>query len=269
MVEGHHCVPPWAVGVRSALRPAAIRCRLAPSARSVRIRSITSAGTSGGRPRSSRRRARLGGSSALGEQSLELVDRDQLGSPWHLDRLDVGQDAPVEGRAAETERLGRLAAGVGEPLDERRLASDHALRRPARLDPWRGRRAAASWQSGGVRDASPSGHRTRIMDDFAPMVHLCLALLSTVVVAVRLGSSSGVSARGGGRGCGLAGARAPSCGACAGGARRLRLEGSRRAFGRGRPSRRSEAGGCGRGSLGCPGCGGLRSRVFPTAPARG
>jgi len=51
MVEGHQCAPPCAVGVRSALRPAAIRARLAPWARSVRIRSITPAGSCGGRPR--------------------------------------------------------------------------------------------------------------------------------------------------------------------------------------------------------------------------
>lgn len=41
--------------------------------------------------------ARLGGSSLFGQQSLEFVDRDQLGAPGHLDRLDIGQHTPDEG----------------------------------------------------------------------------------------------------------------------------------------------------------------------------
>jgi hypothetical protein len=47
----------------------------------------------------------------------------------HLDRFDEGQHAPVEGRATDAERVGRLRAGIGEPLDARRLADDHERRR--------------------------------------------------------------------------------------------------------------------------------------------
>jgi len=70
----------------------------------------------------------------LADESLELIDRDELRSPRHLDGLDVREDAPVEGRATDAERIGRLRAGVGEPLDARRLAHDRwRLRAPAFL----------------------------------------------------------------------------------------------------------------------------------------
>jgi hypothetical protein len=62
-------------------------------------------------------RRRLGGSSTFGEESLELVDRDQLRAPGHLDRLDVRENAASEGGAADAERFGGLGAGVREPLD--------------------------------------------------------------------------------------------------------------------------------------------------------
>ena len=68
----------------------------------------------------------------LSEQSLQFVDRDQPRSPWHLDSLDQRQDAPVERRAANAERRGRLRAGVGEALDTRRL-SNHFSRRCRRI----------------------------------------------------------------------------------------------------------------------------------------
>ena len=69
-------------------------------------------------------RARLGGVPAFGEESFELVDRDQPCTPGHLDRLDVWEDAPDEGRAADAESFGGLAAGVGEPLDVWRRPDD-------------------------------------------------------------------------------------------------------------------------------------------------
>lgn len=60
----------------------------------------------------------------FGDQSLELVHRNQAGSPGHLDRLDQREDAAVERRAADAEGLGRLCAGVREPLDAGCLAND-------------------------------------------------------------------------------------------------------------------------------------------------
>lgn len=61
---------------------------------------------------------------SFGDQSLELVDGDELRSPRHLNRLDKRQDSPVERRAADPERRGRLCAGVCEPLDVGCLAND-------------------------------------------------------------------------------------------------------------------------------------------------
>jgi hypothetical protein len=69
-------------------------------------------------------RARLGWAPTFGEESFELVDRDQPCAPGHLDRLDVREDAPDKGGAADAERFGGLAAGVSEPLDERRRPDD-------------------------------------------------------------------------------------------------------------------------------------------------
>jgi len=68
------------------------------------------------------------------KQALQLVDRDLSGSPRHLDRLDQGQDASVEGGAADTERFRRLRACVGEALDAGRLADDLARRGRRRVE---------------------------------------------------------------------------------------------------------------------------------------
>jgi hypothetical protein len=81
-----------------------------------------------GPPRLCRRRPALArGPAPLGDQPLELVGWDQACAPRHFDRLDVREDAAVESRAADAKRLGRLGAGVGEPLDACRLA-DYRLR---------------------------------------------------------------------------------------------------------------------------------------------
>ena len=58
------------------------------------------------------------------EESFEFVGRDQSCSPGHLDCLHVWQDASEKGGATDAERLGGLGAGVGEPLDTRRLPDD-------------------------------------------------------------------------------------------------------------------------------------------------
>lgn len=63
-------------------------------------------------------------SAAFGEESFELVDGDDLRAPGQLDQLDVRQQA-VEGGAADAERLGCLAAGVGEALHLGRRAHAH------------------------------------------------------------------------------------------------------------------------------------------------
>ena len=65
--------------------------------------------------------ASVGWLTMFGDESFEFVGRDQSCAPGHLDRLDVWQDAPDKGGATDAERLGGLAAGVGEPLDTRRL----------------------------------------------------------------------------------------------------------------------------------------------------
>ena len=62
----------------------------------------------------------------FGEQSLELVDGDEPRAPRHFNRLDQRQDAMVECRTADAERLGSLRAVVGEPLDALRLSDDLA-----------------------------------------------------------------------------------------------------------------------------------------------
>ena len=78
-----------------------------------------------GRFASSRRRlkSRSCYPSPLDGQPLEFIDRDQLGAPWQLDRVDVRQQAKERG-PADAERVGSLAAGVGEPLDMVGLAYD-------------------------------------------------------------------------------------------------------------------------------------------------
>jgi hypothetical protein len=76
-----------------------------------------------------RRERRLGRpwrSAALLEESLELVGWNESSAPRHLDRLNVREDATVESRAADAERLGGLGARVGESFDTGRLADDHS-----------------------------------------------------------------------------------------------------------------------------------------------
>jgi hypothetical protein len=72
------------------------------------------------------RRCCLGPLPPRGQEALELVDGDETCAPVHLHGLDEGEDAPVEGRAADAERFGRPRLGVGEPLHLGHLADDHA-----------------------------------------------------------------------------------------------------------------------------------------------
>lgn len=58
------------------------------------------------------------------KQPLQLVDGNQPCAPGHLERLDEGQHAAVEGGAADAERRGCLGARVGEPLNARCLPDD-------------------------------------------------------------------------------------------------------------------------------------------------
>lgn len=58
-----------------------------------------------------------GCTTVLAKDALERVGRNQLRAPRHLDRLDQGKHAAVEGGPADTERRGRLRARVREPLD--------------------------------------------------------------------------------------------------------------------------------------------------------
>jgi hypothetical protein len=76
----------------------------------------------GGRP--SRRRRRLAhsrGAAPLFDESLELVDRNQSGTPGHVDRFEQGEHPPAEGRSTQPEGLCGLRPRVGEPLDLRCL----------------------------------------------------------------------------------------------------------------------------------------------------
>src|SRR6266508_2409598 len=50
------------------------------------------------------------------EEALELGDRDQPLTPGRLDRVHGGNEAAVDRRDADAERLGCLLAAVGEPL---------------------------------------------------------------------------------------------------------------------------------------------------------
>jgi hypothetical protein len=65
----------------------------------------------------------------LRQDPLELVDGNEPRPPRHFDRLDQRQDAAVEGRAADAERLRSLRARVGEPLNTRRFSNDCGPRR--------------------------------------------------------------------------------------------------------------------------------------------
>ena len=129
-VEGHHCLPPWAVGVPVWLRLRAIWPSVLPAARWVRMWSTSSGVERRGPARRLCRRAGVGAGAGpvLCEQALELVGGDQLGAPGHLDGLEEWQDPAVEGGAADPERLGGLGAGVGEPLDAVCLLEDRARR---------------------------------------------------------------------------------------------------------------------------------------------
>lgn len=69
-------------------------------------------------------RAFSSGPSLFFHQPPQLVDRNQLGAPRQLNRLDERQDAPVEGRAADPECRGSLRARVGKALDTGRLSND-------------------------------------------------------------------------------------------------------------------------------------------------
>jgi hypothetical protein len=60
----------------------------------------------------------------LCEEPLQLVDRNQPRTPGHLERLDQGQYAPVEGGAADPKCLGCLCSGVGKSLNACCLADD-------------------------------------------------------------------------------------------------------------------------------------------------
>ena len=133
--------------------------------------------------------ARSGGSSTFGDESFELVDRDQPCAPGHLDRLDVGEDASEKGRAADAERFGGLAARVGEPLDARCLPDDRR-----RLSRWR--RCSGAVGFPGIR--GPERLRRRVDTQtpytnndvvFALIVHLCLAVYRSSRVAVRRSSN--------------------------------------------------------------------------------
>ncbi|MEX2647236.1 MAG: hypothetical protein WD249_13330 [Gaiellaceae bacterium] len=73
--------------------------------------------------------SRASRSATLGDQPLQLVDRDESRAPRHLERLDQRQDAAVECRAAHAERLGGLGARVGESLNTRRFSDDLGRRR--------------------------------------------------------------------------------------------------------------------------------------------
>jgi hypothetical protein len=65
-------------------------------------------------------------STALLEESLELVGWNESSTPRHLDRLNVRKDTAVERGAADAQRLGGLGAGVGEALGAGCLADDHS-----------------------------------------------------------------------------------------------------------------------------------------------
>ncbi len=71
--------------------------------------------------------------SALGEQTLELIDGDEDLAGRRVDSVDVGQDPPREGGAADPERLGRLGAGVAETLDAGCVTHDDKRRLCRRL----------------------------------------------------------------------------------------------------------------------------------------
>ena len=125
MVDGHHCAPPCAVGIRLALSSRAIWRKLFPAAAldADPLYELWRQGcgaTWRRRPRSRSSRPPL-----LRKESLQLVDGNEPRAPRHLDRLDERQDAPIEGGTTDAEGLGGLCAGVGKPHDPRRLAFNH------------------------------------------------------------------------------------------------------------------------------------------------
>src|SRR5437899_4642313 len=122
--------------------------------------------------------SRSRGASPLSRESLELVDGNQAGAPGQLDRLDVREQA-AEGRAADAERLGGLAAGVGEPFHLGRFAHHHPRRR-RRLRRTSGlvSQSETAARFVGAASLSAAGHgvqRTQMIGRFCTWVHLCLA----------------------------------------------------------------------------------------------
>lgn len=70
-------------------------------------------------------KARSSRPSPLNGESLELVDRDQLAPPGHLDRVEVRQKPPKR-RATDSESLRGLASRVGQTLNAGRLSDDYS-----------------------------------------------------------------------------------------------------------------------------------------------
>jgi hypothetical protein len=64
--------------------------------------------------RRGRRLGRPWWSPALLDESLELVGWNESSAPRHLNRLNVREDAAVESRAADAERLSGLGTRIGE-----------------------------------------------------------------------------------------------------------------------------------------------------------
>ena len=188
-VDGHHWRPSWDVGTPSAFRPRAISARLQPARAlaadpldELRRHAWPSAGL----------RPRLAPSpwwlDALGEIPLEFRDRDQASAPLRRNRCDHRDNASIERCQADAERLGSLLARVREPLD--------AVGKVDAGDATRGRgRRRMTVLGGGLSPLASRRHRLRrtaIVRLICTEVHLCLALLSRLVVAVREGSSRAV-----------------------------------------------------------------------------
>jgi hypothetical protein len=105
------------VEVRGDLAEAVARGTLVVDARGDRQRNLRSASARGGL------QARTCRPSPFDDEPLKFIDRDQLRTPRHFDCLDVRKKATKCG-AADAERFGSLAAGVGEPLYMVRFAHD-------------------------------------------------------------------------------------------------------------------------------------------------
>lgn len=148
---------------------------------------------SNGRPAPPRRRleSRSRRPSPLDRDSLELVNGDEAGPPGKLDRLDV-REQPSQGREADSERLGCLAASVREPLDLTSLAYHHSRRSDRRAFDWSRRlvcRLEMAARLVGAALLAAARHAVQAYTNSGMVLHLGASVSRLLLLYARSGSA--------------------------------------------------------------------------------